>query len=85
MTQGIIVGLRRAHKSNLSITHERFAGIESGYADKPLQKERWSAAIDSVGSRTLANVCASRDRTLGWNLATEEITHQVGDFLVVRF
>ena len=25
---------------------------------KPLQKERWSAAIDSVGSHTLANVCA---------------------------
>lgn len=26
---------------------------------KPLQKERWAAAIDSVGSVTLANVCAS--------------------------
>jgi acrylyl-CoA reductase (NADPH) len=26
---------------------------------KPLQKERWTAAIDSVGSVTLANVCAS--------------------------
>ena len=26
---------------------------------KPLQKERWVAAIDSVGSVTLANVCAS--------------------------
>ncbi len=26
---------------------------------KPLQRERWSAAIDSVGSHTLANVCAS--------------------------
>lgn len=25
---------------------------------KPLQKERWIAAIDSVGSHTLANVCA---------------------------
>jgi acrylyl-CoA reductase (NADPH) len=25
---------------------------------KPLQKERWSAAIDAVGSHTLANVCA---------------------------
>jgi acrylyl-CoA reductase (NADPH) len=25
---------------------------------KPLQKERWAAAIDSVGSHTLANVCA---------------------------
>ena len=26
---------------------------------KPLQKERWAAAIDAVGSHTLANVCAS--------------------------
>jgi len=26
---------------------------------KPLQKERWAAAIDSAGSQTLANVCAS--------------------------
>ncbi len=26
---------------------------------KPLQKERWAAAVDSVGSHTLANVCAS--------------------------
>src|SRR5207247_1522680 len=25
---------------------------------KPLQKERWAAAIDSVGSHTLANICA---------------------------
>ena len=25
---------------------------------KPLQKERWAGAIDSVGSHTLANVCA---------------------------
>jgi acrylyl-CoA reductase (NADPH) len=25
---------------------------------KPLQKERWAAAIDSVGSHTLANACA---------------------------
>jgi acrylyl-CoA reductase (NADPH) len=27
-------------------------------AGKPLQKERWVAAVDSVGSHTLANVCA---------------------------
>ncbi|UFW92052.1 oxidoreductase (plasmid) [Bradyrhizobium barranii] len=27
-------------------------------AGKPLQKERWIAAIDSIGSHTLANVCA---------------------------
>ena len=26
---------------------------------KPLQKERWAAAVDSLGSHTLANVCAS--------------------------
>jgi acrylyl-CoA reductase (NADPH) len=26
---------------------------------KPLQKERWAAGIDSVGSHTLANLCAS--------------------------
>ena len=26
---------------------------------KPLQKERWAAAVDTVGSNTLANVCAS--------------------------
>lgn len=26
---------------------------------RPLQKERWVAAVDSVGSHTLANVCAS--------------------------
>jgi len=28
-------------------------------AGKPLQKERWAAAVDCVGSHTLANVCAS--------------------------
>lgn len=28
---------------------------------KPLLKSRWAAAIDSVGSHTLANVCASLD------------------------
>jgi acrylyl-CoA reductase (NADPH) len=27
-------------------------------AGKPLQKERWAAAIDTVGSHTLANICA---------------------------
>ncbi len=26
---------------------------------KPLQKERWAAAIDTVGSHTLCNACAS--------------------------
>ena len=28
-------------------------------AGKPLQKERWASAVDTVGSHTLANVCAS--------------------------
>lgn len=28
---------------------------------KPLAKERWAAAIDSIGSHTLANVCASTE------------------------
>src|SRR4029077_18284219 len=27
-------------------------------AGKPLQKERWAAVVDSVGSHTLANACA---------------------------
>jgi len=27
-------------------------------AEKPLQKERWGAVVDSVGSHTLANACA---------------------------
>lgn len=27
-------------------------------AGKPIQKERWAAAVDAVGSHTLANVCA---------------------------
>ncbi|HVK31563.1 MAG TPA: MDR family oxidoreductase [Burkholderiaceae bacterium] len=29
-----------------------------GTPGKPLQKERWAAAIDTLGSHTLANVCA---------------------------
>ncbi|MCP2040774.1 acrylyl-CoA reductase (NADPH) [Neisseria sp. HSC-16F19] len=32
---------------------------ELGVPGKPLMKERWAAAVDSVGSHTLANVCAS--------------------------
>jgi acrylyl-CoA reductase (NADPH) len=32
---------------------------------KPLQKERWIAAVDTVGSHTLANVCANT-RERGW-------------------
>ena len=31
---------------------------ELSQAGKPLQKERWAAVIDSVGSHTLANACA---------------------------
>ena len=31
---------------------------ELAQAGKPLQKERWAAVIDSVGSHTLANACA---------------------------
>ena len=31
--------------------------------DKPLQKERWAGAIDSVGGVTLANVCAQSRRS----------------------
>jgi acrylyl-CoA reductase (NADPH) len=31
---------------------------ELSAAGKPLQKERWSGVIDSVGSQTLANACA---------------------------
>jgi acrylyl-CoA reductase (NADPH) len=31
---------------------------ELGAPGKPLQKERWAAAVDSVGSHTLANACA---------------------------
>lgn len=35
---------------------------EFSSAGKPLEKERWAAAIDTVGSHTLANVCASIKR-----------------------
>lgn len=31
---------------------------ELASAGKPLQKERWAAAVDTAGSHTLANVCA---------------------------
>jgi acrylyl-CoA reductase (NADPH) len=31
---------------------------ELAAAGKPLQKERWAAVVDSVGSQTLANACA---------------------------
>ncbi|MBA2962376.1 MULTISPECIES: MDR family oxidoreductase [Ramlibacter] len=36
---------------------------ELGAPGKPLQRERWAGAIDTAGSHTLANVCA----TLRWN------------------
>lgn len=32
---------------------------ELSEAGKPLMKERWAGAVDSVGSTTLANICAS--------------------------
>ena len=32
---------------------------ELGAPGKPLQKERWIGVVDSVGSHTLANACAS--------------------------
>ncbi|MCY1545173.1 Acrylyl-CoA reductase AcuI [compost metagenome] len=32
--------------------------VELSVPGKPLQKERWRAVIDSVGSHTLANACA---------------------------
>ena len=32
---------------------------ELGSPGKPLQKERWIGVVDSVGSHTLANACAS--------------------------
>jgi len=31
---------------------------ELGVPNKPLQKERWAAVVDSVGSHTLVNACA---------------------------
>ena len=34
---------------------ERASLVQAG---KPLQKERWAAAVNSVGSHTLANICA---------------------------
>jgi acrylyl-CoA reductase (NADPH) len=37
---------------------EVLARSELSEPGKPLGKERWAAAIDSVGSHTLANVCA---------------------------
>lgn len=35
---------------------------ELAAAGKPLQKERWAAVVDSVGSHTLANACAQSQR-----------------------
>src|SRR5690606_7703264 len=39
--------------------HEIIAREAFSQPGKPLQKERWQAAVDCVGSHTLANVCAS--------------------------
>jgi acrylyl-CoA reductase (NADPH) len=38
--------------------HEVIDRNELAQPGKPLQKERWAAVIDSVGSHTLANACA---------------------------
>ena len=38
--------------------HEILPRKELAEPGRPLGKERWAAAIDSVGSHTLANVCA---------------------------
>ncbi|MEO8753701.1 MAG: MDR family oxidoreductase [Casimicrobiaceae bacterium] len=39
--------------------HEVIDRAQLSAPGKPLAKERWAGAIDSVGSHTLANVCAS--------------------------
>ena len=44
------------HKLGAQEIIERASLSESG---RPLQKERWAGAIDTLGSHTLANVCAS--------------------------
>ncbi|MDW6001840.1 acrylyl-CoA reductase (NADPH) [Vibrio mangrovi] len=46
----------RLHKLGASEIIDRQSLSQPG---KPLAKERWAGAIDSVGSHTLANVCAS--------------------------
>ena len=38
--------------------HQIIDRNELAQAGKPLQKERWAAVVDSVGSHTLANACA---------------------------
>ncbi|MEK9812333.1 MAG: MDR family oxidoreductase [Bordetella sp.] len=45
---------------------------------KPLQKERWAAVVDSVGSHTLANACAS---TQSWGAVAACGLAQGMDFL----
>lgn len=51
----------RAHEADylqrLGAT-EVLARADFAQAGKPLAKERWAAAVDTVGSHTLANVCA---------------------------
>ena len=39
--------------------HDVIDRASLGAPGKPLQKERWAAAVDTAGSHTLANVCAS--------------------------
>ncbi|WP_265922667.1 acrylyl-CoA reductase (NADPH) [Cupriavidus nantongensis] len=38
--------------------HDVIDRAELGVPGKPLQKERWAAVVDSVGSHTLVNACA---------------------------
>ncbi len=53
--------------------------LELSLPGKPLQKERWAAVIDAVGSHTLANACA----TTKWNGAVAACgLAQGGDFPV---
>ncbi|SQI43745.1 Putative quinone oxidoreductase YhdH [Leminorella richardii] len=59
----VIASTGRIEESNYLMNELGAAEVidrkELSEAGKPLMKERWAAAIDSVGSHTLANVCAS--------------------------
>ncbi|WP_280371327.1 MDR family oxidoreductase [Nocardia wallacei] len=60
---GFTVAAATGKSSETSYLHDLGAGTVVDRAElaergKPLQKERWAGAIDTVGSHTLANVCA---------------------------
>lgn len=60
---GFTVAAATGKSSETSYLQELGAGTVVDRAEltergKPLQKERWAGAIDTVGSHTLANVCA---------------------------